>query len=455
MNIVDHNLEYGRLSTPYHDRADLEQRLLERFRQKLYGRRLTNRKIRDKLEQVDKHIRTHKKSTYAQLLDQYNPYYDRLADWPLINFHRVLELRTEFYDNQIKSDITSQLHDNTVFVTFDGVKGTGKSKTATKLGEYFLSLDYSILTNKAGTCIIEMPMKTSGFIGEGISSNIAYHFQKVDQGERLEEPSLELELYTTQFKLALTRLGHELPALAGVDRSYIGTLAKSTGVVSAKEKEIIHHKMEWNLQKMIELYNLGRLRERCLSEKKKKKPTIRLSRQDRESIKMSDGILIYLGPIPWAESSERFVEAFLNLNSWGRKNPFETDLRHTILSYLLTQIKGKYVVPDLSVIMLCDQEIAQQRQEDRQKKEGRVPKKIDPAELSWFQYFRDQNVIPNALYIDSEKENLEDQFQRVVYAIKERFEDKGTRPTLVEKITAESISAFLKENLIDGKWKER
>ena len=108
-------------------------------------------------------------------------------------------------------------------------------------------------------------------------------------------------------------------------------------------------------------------------------------------------------------------------------------------------MKDKYVVPDLSVILLCDQQTSRKRQRSRPKRS----KGVDPREIGWYYFFQQQKVIPNALYIDTISTNHSNTFCTVIGAIKERCEDKGGKHAeFAQKITPLSIENFLASELV-------
>ncbi len=110
------------------------------------------------------------------------------------------------------------------------------------------------------------------------------------------------------------------------------------------------------------------------------------------------------------------------------------------LEYLIDHMKDKYVVPDLSVILLCDQQTSRKRQKSRSKRS----KDVDPREIGWYYFFQQQQVIPNAIYIDTISTNHSNAFCTVINAIKERCEDKGGKHAeFAQKITPLSIEHFL------------
>ncbi len=111
------------------------------------------------------------------------------------------------------------------------------------------------------------------------------------------------------------------------------------------------------------------------------------------------------------------------------------------LDYLIHQMKDKYVIPDLSVILLCDKKTSLERQRQR----GNI-KKVDALELEWYYFFRKGDLIPNALYLDTTSMSMEEEFREVVAAIKERCEDKEF--SLADEITETSVSEFIKSNLV-------
>lgn len=115
------------------------------------------------------------------------------------------------------------------------------------------------------------------------------------------------------------------------------------------------------------------------------------------------------------------------------------------LEYLIDQMRDKYIVPDLSVVLLCGPSTASQRQIEREKKKKIKSKPIDHQEVQWYYFFRDRDVLPNALYIDTEKETPSEQVKKVALAIKESCEDKNTEimAKLAERITPQSIDEFL------------
>ena len=125
---------------------------------------------------------------------------------------------------------------------------------------------------------------------------------------------------------------------------------------------------------------------------------------------------IYSRPVP--KGKEKFIE----------------------LEYLIGHMKDKYVVPDLSVILLCDLSASRKRQGGRLKRS----KKVDKREIGWYAFFQEQNVIPNALYIDTASIDLSQAFLMVVEAFKERCDDKGGKQAeFAQKITSQSQKDFL------------
>ncbi len=423
----------------------------EYFEKKRY---LTVEKIKRELEKADKRIRKEKESLYNRLLNWCRQDY-RGSSEEVTKLYETLVLRNEFYKNQIEGDVNSNIHNNTVFVAFDGVKGAGKSSLAEKVTDYLLELDPYINKGKSGAHL-EIPLKTSGFVGEGLSANLVYHQRKMAEKERVSETSLELDLYTLQFALSLTRLAYEQPLITIFDRSYITSLAKAQKSSFDRYLDgIVGHPFYKPDLKEQEFEHIGSLVEAFFYDRQYQYDHQQqlIIYELEQYVKSGKGKI----RIPRKSSKVKFWQQFCRLNRHNR--PFVWFRRHRyssyscpiyelcpfpLLSYLLSRIKGRYVLPDLSVIMLANKEIAEERQEERREETGRPLKEVGETELNWFNYFRGSNVIPNALYLENEPR--EEQFRQVVLAIKERFEDKGTRPGLVKKITNSSIARFYKEN---------
>lgn len=391
------------------------------------------------LELADKVIRSTKQSIYDDLKSLW-----AIAFWDaghqgqeLEAFLRnTAEIRKVFYQKQINNDITSLLHDHTVLVTFDGINGAGKTTLAKAVGKYLLSLDSGITEGKSA--LFGIPLKTSEFLGENLIPEIEHHLRKSRRGERVEHDSLELDLFAAQYQLALTRLAYELPPLAIFDRSYVGTLAKTKDFLQARRQEYVKFIEGEEKEDLLRRDYAGLVIETTPADKISIPAGMEKLASPEEIVEAQKGIKeifrsLYPRVLPDSELERRGFKI----------RPVSLETSTPTLRYLLEHIKDKYVIADLAVIMSCDEGTSQKRQQERKVKTKRKSSDVKDGEIEWYTAFQRDLVIPNALYVGAE-ESLENQFRRVIHAVKERFEDKPNH--FSHKITEGSISRYIKEN---------